>query len=141
MRNARYLLSALSNIKLQVVMAIMHYWTDLTLKAFEEMKMDVKINKSEWDGVSADDQKKIQQIIASHFKDTKIVPDANASAAKELVAKRAPQAFSLSNPICSAACGVAEAAAVAACSALSGPLVPICVAAAHAAGEFCRSKC
>lgn len=103
--------------------------------------MDVKINKSEWDGVSADDQKKIQQIIASHFQDTRIVPDANATATKELVTKRAVQAFNLSNPICSAACGVVEAAAVVACSALSGPLVPICVAAAHIAGDFCRSKC
>jgi hypothetical protein len=103
--------------------------------------MDVKINKSDWDGVSAEDQKKIQQIIASHFKDTKIVPDANTGTAKELVAKRAVQAFSFSNPLCSAACGVAEAAAVAACSALPAPLVPICVAGAHAAGEFCRSKC
>lgn len=103
--------------------------------------MDVKVNKSEWDGVSPEDRKKIEQIIASHFKDAKITPDASAGTAKDSIAKRSVTAFSLTNPFCSAACGIAEAAAVAACSALSGPLVPICVAAAHAAGEFCRSKC
>ena len=103
--------------------------------------MDVKVNKSDWDGINADDRKKIEQIIASHFKDAKISPDPGTGKARELIAKRSMTAFSLSNPLCSAACGVAEAAAVAACSALSGPLVPICVAAAHAAGDFCRSKC
>ena len=103
--------------------------------------MDVKLNKSEWDGISAEDRKKIQEIIASHFKGTKIVADPHAAKAKDLLAERRLQSFNLSNPICTAACGVAEAAAVAACSALSGPLVPLCVAAAHAAGEFCRSKC
>jgi hypothetical protein len=103
--------------------------------------MSVKVNKSEWEGVSADDRKKIEQIIASHFQGTKIIADASTGKAKDLVANRQAMAFNLSNPFCSAACGVAEAAAVAACSALSGPLVPLCVAAAHAAGEFCRSKC
>ncbi len=103
--------------------------------------MDLKLNKAEWDGVSAEDRKKIAQIISSHFKDTNVVADANAATAKDFLAKRSLQAFNFSNPFCSAACGVAEAAAVAACSALSGPAVGICVAAAHAAGDFCRSRC
>jgi len=103
--------------------------------------MDVKLNKSEWEGVSVEDRQKIEQIIASHFKDTRVVADANAAPAKSLLAGRSMQSFSFANPFCSAACGVAEAAAVAACSALSGPAVPICVAAAHAAGDYCRSRC
>jgi hypothetical protein len=103
--------------------------------------MDLKVNKSEWDGVSAEDRKKIEQIITSHFKEAKIAPDATAGTANDSLAKRNMTAFSLTNPICSAACGIAEAAAVAACSVLSGPAVPICVVIAHAAGDFCRSKC
>ena len=102
--------------------------------------MEVKLNKAEWDGVSAEDRKKIEQIISSHFQGTKIVADPGAAAAKSFVGQKV-HAFSFGNPFCSAACGVAEAAAVAACSALSGPAVGICVAAAHAAGDFCRSKC
>jgi hypothetical protein len=103
--------------------------------------MEVKLNKAEWQNVSADDRKKIEQIITSHFKDASITADNNTAVAKDLLGSRELQAFNLSNPFCSAACGVAEAAAVAACSALSGPAVGICVAAAHAAGDFCRSKC
>ena len=104
--------------------------------------MDVKLNKGEWDGISAEDRKKIEQIITSHFKDTTIVPDTNTAAAKEFLAKRQLQAFNFKNPFCTAACGVAEAAAVAACSALSGGVaIAVCVAAAHTAGDFCRSRC
>jgi len=104
--------------------------------------MDIKLHQGEWQGLSADDRAKIQQIIASNFDASmKIIPDAAISAAKQLVANRKLAAFNLSNPICTAACGVAEAAAVLACAALSGSAVAICVAAAHAAGDFCRSKC
>ena len=103
--------------------------------------MDLKVNKSDWDGVSAEDRKKIEQIITSHFKEAKITAHANVGTAKASIARRNMTAFSLTNPLCSAACGIAEAAAVAACSALPGPAVAICVAAAHAAGDFCRSKC
>ena len=104
--------------------------------------MTVMVQKSEWDALAAAEQAKIQQIIASNFDATmKIIPDATIAAAKQLIAGRQLAAFNLSNPICAAACGVAEAAAVAACAALSGPAVAICVAAAHAAGDFCRSKC
>jgi hypothetical protein len=104
--------------------------------------MDIKLNKDEWENVSAEDRKKIEQIISSHFKDTKVVADMNAGTSKDLLAKRQLQAFNFTNPFCSAACGVAEAAAVAACSALSGGVaIAVCVAAAHAAGDYCRSRC
>ncbi len=105
--------------------------------------MDVKVNKDEWAGVSDEDRQKIEQIIDLYFKGTKIVPDKNISTSKELLAKRKSPDFNFESPICNAACGVAEAAAVAACSILpGGPVViAICVAAAHAAGDYCRSHC
>jgi hypothetical protein len=101
--------------------------------------MDVKVNKSEWEGVTAEDRKKIEQIISSHFKEARIVPDAGAGAAKTLLANRKmPMKFS----ICSAACGVAEAGAVAACVLLGNPIaIAVCVAAAHEAGNWCRDQC
>jgi hypothetical protein len=102
--------------------------------------MEVKLNKAEWDGVSAEDRKKIEQIIASHFQGVSLVGDSGTAKAEALLGQKL-HAFSFKNPFCPAACGVAEAAAVAACSALSGPAIPICVAAAHAAGDYCRSRC
>lgn len=45
------------------------------------------------------------------------------------------------NPICQLGCNAAEAAAVAACAGLSGPAAGVCIAAAHAAGALCRSRC
>ena len=103
--------------------------------------MDVKLHKGEWEGLSAEDRKKIEQIIGSHFDDIKIIPDATIAAARELIARRQPSGFNLSKPFCTAACGVAEAAAIAACAVLSGPAVALCVAAAHVAGDYCRSQC
>ena len=104
--------------------------------------MDVKLQKGEWEGLGADERAKIQQIIAANFaEDVKVIPDAAVAAARQLIATRQPLAFNLSKPICAAACGVAEAAGVAACAALSGPAVAICVAAVHAAGDFCRAQC
>jgi hypothetical protein len=103
--------------------------------------MDVKLHKGEWEGLGAEERKKIEQIIGSNFKDMKIIPDLNAAASRQLLAARPLQAFNLSKPVCTAACGIAEAAAVAACAALSGPAIPICVVAAHAAGDYCRSRC
>ncbi|MGH6864713.1 MAG: hypothetical protein ACREDO_00670 [Methyloceanibacter sp.] len=44
--------------------------------------------------------------------------------------------FNCGKPLCTAAYGVAEAAAVAACATLKGPAVPICIAAAHATGNL-----
>jgi hypothetical protein len=101
--------------------------------------MDVKVNKDEWEGVSAEDRKKIEQIIASHFKETKIAPDPKFASAKTFLANRQmPVNFS----ICTAACGVAEAGAVAACAMLSGGVaIALCVAACHAAGDWCREQC
>jgi hypothetical protein len=107
----------------------------------EEIKMDVKINKAQWDGLHADDRKKIEAIIDSHFKGTKIVGDHQSKTAEDALEDFKFPKFNIKNPLCTAACGVAEAAAVAACAALSGPAIPVCTVAAHAAGSYCRSRC
>ena len=104
--------------------------------------MTVKVQKAEWEALSADDQKKIQQIISSNFDASmKIIPDVAAAAARDLLGVRQLAAFNLNNPICTASCGIAEAAAVSACAVLPPPLNLICIAAAHQAGDYCRSQC
>ena len=102
--------------------------------------MDVKVNKGEWDGVSAEDRKKIEQIVSSHFKGTSVVPDTSAPTSQAFLTSRKMQTTDFN--ICTAACGVAEAGAVAACALLTGGVaIAVCVAAAHAAGDWCRSQC
>lgn len=106
--------------------------------------MDIKVNAQSLNALSKEDQDKIRQIISGIFKEQhNLVADTGAQApgpaAPAAMAKA--QAAAFSNPFCTGACNLLESAAVAACGALSGPAVPICIAAAHAAGEFCRSKC
>ncbi len=104
--------------------------------------MDIQVNNAEWTGLSKEDQDKIQAIIQANFKDSKVIGHAATLPALQFLDQANVYKFGLSRPFCMAAGGIAEAAAVAACSAaLSGIAVPVCVAAAHAAGEFCRSKC
>jgi hypothetical protein len=104
--------------------------------------MELKVNKSEWDGLSNDERSRISAIISSYFRDTTITPDTSVTKSKEAIDKPRVQAFNFTNPFCTAACGIAEAAAVAACSVLSGgTAIAICVAAAHVAGDLCRSRC
>ena len=43
--------------------------------------------------------------------------------------------------ICKAACDAAAAVAAAACAKLSGPAIPVCLAAVEAARNHCRSRC
>jgi hypothetical protein len=104
--------------------------------------MDVKVNAEEWKGLSNEDRSKIQAIIAAHFKDAAISGGDKILPAKQYLDQPRTLKFNFSNPLCTAACAVAEAAAVTACSALSGGiLVAVCVAAAHEAGSYCRTKC
>jgi hypothetical protein len=101
---------------------------------------DIKINASEWNALSTEQQTEITAILrrAGSIGDgDKIVPDA---AAPE-IGLAAADAIQPEGFWCKLACNGAEAAAVAACAALSGPAAAVCVAAAHAAGEYCRSKC
>jgi len=103
--------------------------------------MDVKVDEGEWTGLSDEDRRKSQSIIAAHFHGTNVVGDKLAPPSAGVIKTRT-LSFNFSNPICTAGCGVAEAAAVAACSALSGGVaIAACVGAAHAAGDYCRSRC
>jgi hypothetical protein len=102
---------------------------------------EVKVNEGEWKGLSAEDKAKIQSIIQAHFPGTKVVGNKTAKPSADALSQITVQ-FSFKDPLCSAACGIAEAGAVAACALLPNPIaVAMCVAAAHAAGDFCRSKC
>jgi len=91
--------------------------------------MTVHVNEAAWNTLSAADKDKINKIIGDNFKGEKIEPKAGHD--EKL----------FSNPACTTACNVAEGIATQACGSL-GPIAgPICVIAAHAAGEFCRSRC
>lgn len=98
--------------------------------------MDIKVNAAEWVSLGIEEQKRVESIIGTFFKGDRIVPDPTTPRST------APHIAAAANPLCTAACGVAEAAAVAACAGLGNPIaIAACVAAAHAAGDFCRSKC
>jgi hypothetical protein len=97
--------------------------------------MEIKINEAEWKNLSKDEQSKLTNIVSGYFKEAKLVPDASAPASPNVAQAQ------LGNPFCEIACGVAEAAAVAACAGLPGPAAAVCIAAAHAAGDACRKNC
>ena len=102
--------------------------------------MDVKVNDQDWTGLNDEAKNKIKSIINAHFHGMNVAPGNGLPSSRDTIKNRTLE-FNFTNPICTAACGVAEAAAVAACSALSGPAVAVCVAAAHAAADICRSRC
>ena len=85
--------------------------------------------------LSPDDQQRIARILQTTGL-AKYSPDLPAGAQ---AFKGGPEAASF-NP-CKMACDVAQAAAIAACSSLGPILAPLCVAAATAAGDACRSAC
>lgn len=99
--------------------------------------MDIKVNDVEWSELAAAERQKIEEIVSGYFKGASIVPDAATPVSDVL-----PEGLRGGNPFCEAACNVAEAAAVAACAALTNPIaIAACVAAAHAAGDYCRREC
>jgi hypothetical protein len=124
---------------------------------------DIKVNGAEWNQLSEENRAQITSIMKENGFLTgtaKIVGD--ESAPKAAVAVRAAVTFlqktakahkaaagkgaasseilGLPSP-CKIGCSLFEAAAVAACSLVPPPGNAICVVAAHAGGEFCRSKC
>ena len=104
--------------------------------------IDIKVNEKDWTGLSDADREKIRDIISNAFREPhKLVPDGKVSGAHQLRAAAPDLTAAAANPVCTAACSAAESIAVAACGALSPPLNAICIAAAHAAGEFCRGRC
>ena|ERR1700722_8318925 len=95
---------------------------------------DVKLNDKQWNSLSDAEKKKITEMM----RQLKII-EKNDSFVSDS-ATHATTAV-LTNPFCTAACDVAEGAAVAACAVFTGPAFAVCVAAAHAAGDLCRSRC
>jgi hypothetical protein len=103
--------------------------------------MDIQVNASEWGEINEETREKIRAIITSHFPDVNLRPNESAPSSQDAIAQRTLQPFNFKNPLCTAACGIAEASAVAACAVLSGVALAACIAAAHEAGNFCRSRC
>jgi hypothetical protein len=127
--------------------------------------MAIHVNASDWDQISEGDRSKIASIMQEHgflAKGEEITADKSAPPAKE-VARAAASHLQASAKavksagsgragvaaagaaggfnVCKIGCDIAEAAAVAACSFVPAPGNAVCIAAAHAGGEFCRSKC
>lgn len=95
---------------------------------------DIKVNSESWSSITPDEQKKIESILRSSnllHDGCKIVASSSATESSEQ-----PESF-----WCELACNVAEAAAIAACAGITGPAMGVCIAAAHAGGALCRSKC
>jgi hypothetical protein len=103
--------------------------------------MDIKVNEAQWQSLSQSEKDNITQIVTGHFKGASIVPDA-ATPAVDVATMTAQGLLGLPNPFCKAACDIAQAAAVAACSTIGGPIaIAACIAAAQAAGDACRNSC
>jgi hypothetical protein len=106
------------------------------------MANDLTVNAADWKGLSSDDQEKVQNIMMATGllkSGSKITPDPN-SASLAAVSAADPQLAGFIN-FCKIGCDLAQAAATAACAGLSGPAAAVCIAAAQAGGDFCRSKC
>lgn len=102
----------------------------------------IKVNSADWEMLSNADKVKLTGILKKSglLRDATIVPDASVKSVLKTGA--ATDSLAAQDSIfCKLGCDVAEAAAVAACASFTGPAAAVCVAAAHAGGEFCRSKC
>lgn len=96
--------------------------------------MSVKVNRAEWDKLSAIDKKIIEDVIGGYFNGTEVVPDSDAPGSEGM--------GSTVGSFCETACNVAQAAAEAACQAIKDPLgKAVCMTLAKEAGDLCRSKC
>ena len=122
---------------------------------------DIKVNASEWNKLSEENRSQITSIMKDHgflSGPAKIVGDENSPKAEETVRKasahlqasakahkaaavKSAQPQLLGLDFCKIGCDLAETGAVAACGLIPPPGNVICIAAAHAGGEFCRSKC
>lgn len=103
----------------------------------------IKVNASDWNNLSADDQTRISDLIASSFNGATITPDANepsvggAGALSATAAGGGIQALG----ICKMLCEIAKHSAALACKGFSGPALPICLAGVEAGYNFCIKKC
>jgi hypothetical protein len=101
---------------------------------------DLRIHQDALRGVSDSDQRRIEDILKNTgllAPQDRLVSHAGAADALDFSIKF-PK---IPNPLCKLGCNAAEAAAVAACAALSGPAAAACIVAAHTAADYCRSRC
>jgi len=97
---------------------------------------NVHVNEADWNKLGKEHRERITEIMRS----TGLIGKGD-----NLIGAATPHAravkFAEANPSCVLGCNAAEAVAVAACQAVPPPGNLICVAIAHAAADFCRSKC
>jgi hypothetical protein len=90
-----------------------------------------------WNTLSIDDQNRINQIM----RDTGLILPTDSVVGGSSPYTPTPS-WHIPNPVCRLGCNAAEATAIAACAAsLSGPAVAACIAVAHKAADYCRSRC
>ena len=102
----------------------------------------IKVNSADWEVLSDADKGKLSGILkrTGLLRDATIAADASVkSVTRAGVAADSPAPQD--SIFCKIGCDMAEAAAVAACATLTGPAAAICIAAAHAGEELCRSRC
>ena len=100
------------------------------------MANNIAVHAATWNALSTDDRERIQRIVSGLSNNAQIKADESAPKLESMTAAQ----FGGIN-FCKIGCDLGEAAAVAACGALTGPAAAVCVAAAHTAADFCRSKC
>ena len=97
----------------------------------------IKVPKNAWENLSRDDHEKIKNIMIMNG----LAKPADRLQPDDSIASISEDPAQVSGFICDALCDAAEAAAIAACSLLSGPAIPVCIIAAHEAGRICHDQC
>jgi hypothetical protein len=97
---------------------------------------NVHVNETDWNKLAAEHKERITQIMRS----TGLIGQGDSLVGAPAPLARAAK-FAAANPACVLGCNSAEAVAVAACQAVPPPGNLICVAIAHAAADYCRSRC
>jgi hypothetical protein len=95
---------------------------------------DLLISNQSWNSIDASAQARIKEILV----DCKLLGPADSIAYDPAASATA---FAIPDSVCKAACVAAEAVAVGACALLPVPDSLVCIAAARAAGELCKSAC
>jgi len=92
--------------------------------------MTIKVNKQDWNALSATEQNEISSIIGAHFTGETIEATDDGTAIADV------------GGFCTMICNAAQAGATALCGRLTNPTAKqVCIVAAQAAGDLCRSKC
>lgn len=94
---------------------------------------DVNVHDAQWKSLNQQDQERVTNILTA----TGLLKKGDSI--KGAAGLTAP--VIAGNIFCTIACDAGQAAASAACAALTGPAVAVCLAAAQAAGDYCRSRC